>query len=240
MYSNSGLCQKLTNLHFLFTYLSHYDSSLSRFQQSTWLLYNWWQPDDKWRFPSLSWESTSPATPFVACASTPSSSSALRRHWGRGGGSAIARCGSGRCEALSGFLSSSLLSASSSPPPSGSSGKPRQCEAPGADEKGRERPIFIKVIGDVFPKAVGQSEDLCVTIVTGCRDERPSVDQHVCVLLTSSRSVRYGFVKSGAFSVIPSSCDIWETSGIDGREEKKGTHYHFKRDKERKLDILSF
>lgn len=49
--------------------------------------------------------------------------------------SAIVRCGSGRCEGLSWFLSSSLLSSSASPPPSGSSGKPRQCEAPEADER---------------------------------------------------------------------------------------------------------
>ena len=38
--------------------------------------------------------------------------------------------------------------------------------------------------------------------------ESVRVEQHVCVLLTSSLSVRYGFIKSGAFSVIPSSCDI--------------------------------
>lgn len=40
-------------------------------------------------------------------------------------------------------------------------------------------------------------------------------NQHLCILLTSSLSVRYGFVKSGAFSVIPSSCDICEMSGKD-------------------------
>lgn len=52
---------------------------------------------------------------------------------------AIARCGSGRCEGLSWFLSSSLLSSFSSPPPSGSSGKPRQCEAPKGAEKEGEK-----------------------------------------------------------------------------------------------------
>lgn len=55
---------------------------------------------------------------------------------------AIARCGNGRCEGLSWFLSSSLLSSFSSPPPSGSSGRPQQCEAPKGDEKGRERERF--------------------------------------------------------------------------------------------------
>lgn len=51
-------------------------------------------------------------------------------------GGAIARSESGRCGDLSGFLSSSPPSSSSSPPPSGSSGKLRPCEEPGADERG--------------------------------------------------------------------------------------------------------
>lgn len=49
--------------------------------------------------------------------------------------SAIALCGSGKCEGLSWSLSSSPPSAVSSPPPAGSSGKPQQCEAPEGDDR---------------------------------------------------------------------------------------------------------
>lgn len=45
--------------------------------------------------------------------------------------------------------------------------------------------------------------------------------QPSCIVLTSSLSVRYGFMKSGDFSVIPSSWDIYEEEKRDNdrREE---------------------
>lgn len=47
---------------------------------------------------------------------------------------------------------------------------------------------------------------MCVTIMQSKAEWGTTCT--VCILLTSSLSVRYGFIKSGDFSVIPSSCDI--------------------------------
>lgn len=130
MYSNSGLCQRLTNFHF--TVLCHFEGSSLVFNRAP----GFCTSDDSFYFP-LCHQSLQVKPPLwtVRTLLHPHFS-ALHKRWG---GSAIARCGNGRCEGLSWFLSSSPLSSSSSPPPSGSSGKPRQCEAPKADETGRDR-----------------------------------------------------------------------------------------------------
>lgn len=110
------------NLHFQFSFLCHLEGPSLVFNRAP----GFCTSHDSFNFLHCR-RSLQVKPPLVDCAYAPSffvlcSPQALKS-------GAIARCGSGRCEGLSWFLSSSLLSSSSSPPPSGSSGKPRQCGA---------------------------------------------------------------------------------------------------------------